>query len=115
MLLSPGFTEDNWADFIQNITVASIKFELLSMVAHQQVRSTLLFVSIVWLQANLDFQERGTSVQGNKGGVFVMYNCARLNTLFSNFDKAVGEGELYLALICSCSNLTGFFPAKKEI
>ncbi|ELU00657.1 hypothetical protein CAPTEDRAFT_128140, partial [Capitella teleta] len=48
-------------------------------------------------QANLDFKENESAVQGNKGGVFVMYNCARLSTLFSNFEKAVEEG-VYPAL-----------------
>ena len=37
------------------------------------------------------------------GGVFVMYNCARLAMLLSNFEKHVNEGtHLYLY----CRNLT---------
>ena len=29
-----------------------------------------------------------------RGGVFVMYNCARLSNLFHNFEKAVHQGIL---------------------
>jgi hypothetical protein len=36
------FADDAWVDFIQTVTLASIKFELLSMVAHQQVRASFI-------------------------------------------------------------------------
>ena len=74
-------TGETWKDTIHKITAASIKFELLSMVAHQQ--------------AKLDFEASETAVQGNKGGVFVLYNCARLSTLFFNYEKAVSQGIHY--------------------
>ena len=56
------------------------------------------------LQASLEFSNSqqqdlvgspgGFRGQESRGGVFVMYNCARLNTLLGHFEKAVQEGRL---------------------
>uniref|UniRef100_UPI00398EE1EE DALR anticodon-binding domain-containing protein 3 isoform X2 n=1 Tax=Pristiophorus japonicus TaxID=55135 RepID=UPI00398EE1EE len=70
---------DSWAEIISNMTSATIKFELLAT-AH---RSPL----------NLDLtQSVNISTKGTKGGAFVMYNCARLATLFDHFNKSVQQG-----------------------
>lgn len=43
----------------------------------------------------LDVQrEDGVSTKGPRGGVFVMYNCARLHTLFDSYERGVEKGEL---------------------
>ncbi|KAG9336044.1 hypothetical protein JZ751_003310 [Albula glossodonta] len=44
-------------------------------------------------RVTLDVQrEGGVSTKGPRGGVFVMYNCARLHTLFNSFERAVEQG-----------------------
>ena len=45
-------------------------------------------------QVTLDLQrEGGVSTKGPRGGVFVMYNCARLHTLFDSYERGVEKGE----------------------
>lgn len=34
------------------------------------------------------------STKGPRGGVFVMYNCARLHTLFDSYERGVEKGEM---------------------
>lgn len=41
----------------------------------------------------------------NKGGVFVMYNFARLSTLFLHFEEAVAKGQLD----CNCVRDYNYF------
>lgn len=42
----------------------------------------------------LDVQREGSvSTKGPRGGVFVMYNCARLHTLFDSYERGVEKGE----------------------
>lgn len=48
----------------------------------------------------MDLRDGNAVSHPTKGGVFVIYNCARLNTLFSNFEKAVREGELLRFKLC---------------
>ncbi|XP_067908229.1 DALR anticodon-binding domain-containing protein 3 isoform X2 [Heterodontus francisci] len=70
---------DSWAEIISSMTSATIRFELLAT-AH---RSPL----------NLDLtQAVNISTKGTKSGAFVMYNCARLATLFDHFNKSVQQG-----------------------
>ena len=38
-------------------------------------------------------REGGVSTKGPRGGVFVMYNCARLHTLFDSYERGVEKGE----------------------
>ncbi|XP_058246094.1 DALR anticodon-binding domain-containing protein 3 [Hemibagrus wyckioides] len=68
-----------WDDIIRVMTCATVRFELLST-AHTS-------------PVTLDVQrEVGVSTKGPRGGVFVMYNCARLHTLFSSYEKGVQQG-----------------------
>lgn len=38
-------------------------------------------------------RDGGVSTKGPRGGVFVMYNCARLHTLFDSYERGVEKGE----------------------
>ncbi|XP_043974312.1 DALR anticodon-binding domain-containing protein 3 isoform X2 [Gambusia affinis] len=68
-----------WDDIIKVMTSATIRFELLSTVHTSPV--------------TLDVQrEGGVSTKGPRGGVFVMYNCARLHTLFDSYERGVEKG-----------------------
>ncbi|XP_030216464.1 DALR anticodon-binding domain-containing protein 3 [Gadus morhua] len=68
-----------WDDIIRVMTSATIRFELLSTVHTSPV--------------TLDLQrEGGVSTKGPRGGVFVMYNCARLHTLFDSYERGVEKG-----------------------
>ncbi|KAI1893016.1 hypothetical protein AGOR_G00139540 [Albula goreensis] len=68
-----------WDEIIRVMTSATVRFELLST-AHTS-------------PVTLDVQrEGGVSTKGPRGGVFVMYNCARLHTLFNSFERAVDQG-----------------------
>ncbi|XP_061636490.1 DALR anticodon-binding domain-containing protein 3 [Phyllopteryx taeniolatus] len=68
-----------WDDIIRVMSSATIRFELLSTVHTSPV--------------TLDVQrEGGVSTKGPRGGVFVMYNCARLHTLFDSYDRGVEKG-----------------------
>lgn len=44
-------------------------------------------------QITLDLENNSISTKGTKSGAFVMYNCARLATLFNAFQRAVEQGE----------------------
>uniref|UniRef100_A0A672FVI9 DALR anticodon binding domain-containing protein n=1 Tax=Salarias fasciatus TaxID=181472 RepID=A0A672FVI9_SALFA len=68
-----------WEDIIKVMTSATVRFELLSTVHTSPV--------------TLDVQrEGGISTKGPRGGVFVMYNCARLHTLFDSYQRGVEKG-----------------------
>ncbi|CAN9515741.1 unnamed protein product [Ophioblennius macclurei] len=68
-----------WDDIIKVMTSATVRFELLSTVHTSPV--------------TLDVQrEGGISTKGPRGGVFVMYNCARLHTLFDSYQRGVEKG-----------------------
>ncbi|NXL20725.1 DALD3 protein, partial [Setophaga kirtlandii] len=67
-----------WTEVIDTLTVAAIRFEMLST-AHRS-------------QITLDLENNSISTKGTKSGAFVMYNCARLATLFSTFQRAVEQG-----------------------
>ncbi|CAN0290254.1 unnamed protein product [Lampetra planeri] len=70
-----------WEEIIDVMTAATVKFELLSS-AH---RSTLpLELS--------EAAERASAARGRRSGTFVMYNAARLSTLFHNYRTAVKRG-----------------------
>uniref|UniRef100_A0A8C8E765 DALR anticodon binding domain containing 3 n=1 Tax=Otus sunia TaxID=257818 RepID=A0A8C8E765_9STRI len=68
-----------WTEVIDSLTVAAIRFEMLST-AHRS-------------QITLDLQDSSISTKGTKSGAFVMYNCARLATLFDTYQRAVERGE----------------------
>ncbi|KAK5863269.1 hypothetical protein PBY51_000312 [Eleginops maclovinus] len=68
-----------WDDIIRVMTSATVRFELLSTVHTSPV--------------TLDVQrEGGVSTKGPRGGVFVMYNCARMHTLFDSYERGVEKG-----------------------
>ncbi|XP_055787934.1 DALR anticodon-binding domain-containing protein 3-like isoform X2 [Salvelinus fontinalis] len=71
--------DQTWDDIIKVMTSATVRFELLSTVHTSPV--------------TLDVQREGSvSTKGLRGGVFVMYNCARLHTLFDSYERGVGKG-----------------------
>ncbi|XP_030912178.1 DALR anticodon-binding domain-containing protein 3 [Geospiza fortis] len=70
--------DEAWTEVIDTLTVAAIRFEMLST-AHRS-------------QIILDLENNSISTKGTKSGAFVMYNCARLATLFSTFQRAVEQG-----------------------
>ncbi|NXW05705.1 DALD3 protein, partial [Fregetta grallaria] len=70
--------DEAWTEVIDTLTVAAIRFEMLST-AHRS-------------QITLDLEDSSISTKGTKSGVFVMYNCARLATLFDTYQRAVERG-----------------------
>ncbi|XP_050411795.1 DALR anticodon-binding domain-containing protein 3 [Patella vulgata] len=72
-------TSDRWKDTLKSLTVAGLRFEMLSTTARNIVK--------------LDLQENKDG-QGldNRAGSFVMYNCARLATLFKHYNDGVEKG-----------------------
>ncbi|NXM29411.1 DALD3 protein, partial [Oxyruncus cristatus] len=70
--------DEAWREVIDTLTVAAIRFEILST-AHRS-------------QITLDLENNSISTKGTKSGAFVMYNCARLATLFDSFQQAVERG-----------------------
>uniref|UniRef100_A0A8C6SNF1 DALR anticodon binding domain containing 3 n=1 Tax=Neogobius melanostomus TaxID=47308 RepID=A0A8C6SNF1_9GOBI len=69
----------SWDDIIRVMTSATVRFELLSTVHTSPV--------------TLDVHREGSvSTKGPRGGVFVMYNCARLHTLFDSYERGVEKG-----------------------
>ncbi|MEE6502273.1 hypothetical protein FKM82_004464 [Ascaphus truei] len=81
--------DHSWGEIINFLTSAAIKFEMLAT-AHR-------------CQVTLDLEDAKITTKGTKSGAFVMYNCARLATLFESYNCAVRRG-LYPA-----------FPAAGEI
>ena len=76
--------EGFWSKRISDLTLTSLKFELLQRSCKQVVTMS-------------------TDLAGNsavKIGSFVMYNCSRLATLFSNYEQQVEKGKL-LELVCA--------------
>ncbi|XP_020651092.3 DALR anticodon-binding domain-containing protein 3 isoform X1 [Pogona vitticeps] len=70
--------DDTWTETISILTSASIRFEILGTTHRNQVL--------------LDVKETSVSTKGTKSGAFVMYNCARLATLFETYKKAAEQG-----------------------
>ncbi|XP_042307278.1 DALR anticodon-binding domain-containing protein 3 isoform X2 [Sceloporus undulatus] len=70
--------DDTWTEIVNVLTAAAIRFEILSM-SHQS-------------QVLLDMEEASISTKGTKSGAFVMYNCARLATLFETYKRAKEQG-----------------------
>ncbi|NXN86410.1 DALD3 protein, partial [Bombycilla garrulus] len=70
--------DEAWTGVIDTLTVAAIRFEMLSTPHRSQI--------------TLDLENSSISTKGTKSGAFVMYNCARLATLFNSFQQAVEQG-----------------------
>ncbi|KAM6169462.1 DALR anticodon-binding domain-containing protein 3 [Rhynchocyon petersi] len=67
-----------WAEIFEILSVAAIKFEMLSTAPQSQLFLTLADSNI--------------STKGTKSGTFVMYNCARLATLFESYKHSMQQG-----------------------
>ncbi|XP_036905668.1 DALR anticodon-binding domain-containing protein 3 isoform X7 [Sturnira hondurensis] len=66
-----------WTETFRVLSVATIKFEMLSKTPQSQ-----LLVALA----------ESISTKGTKSGTFVMYNCARLATLFEGYKHSVEQG-----------------------
>lgn len=86
MKYGTNIQEDGWKHRVRSLTKAAVVFEMLSTVCRQEVK--ICRASDVSSDEHLDY----------KGGVFVMYNFARLSTLFLHFEEAVAKGT-YPALV----------------
>ncbi|KAM4721837.1 DALR anticodon-binding domain-containing protein 3 isoform 2-T2 [Rhinophrynus dorsalis] len=69
---------NGWEEIINCLTSAAIKFEMLST-AHRA-------------QVTLDLVDTNITTKGTKSGAFVMYNCARLATMFESYNSSVHQG-----------------------
>ncbi|XP_066471038.1 DALR anticodon-binding domain-containing protein 3 isoform X3 [Tiliqua scincoides] len=69
--------DDTWTKMVCVLTSAAIRFEMLSTAHQNQILLNL---------------ETSISTKGTKSGAFVMYNCARLATLFEAYQRAVEQG-----------------------
>ncbi|KAM4022706.1 DALR anticodon-binding domain-containing protein 3 isoform 2-T2 [Anomaloglossus baeobatrachus] len=69
---------ESWDAMINSLTSAAIKFELMATPHRSQV--------------NLNLKEANITTKGTKSGAFVMYNCARLATMFDSYNSAVRQG-----------------------
>ncbi|XP_064422451.1 DALR anticodon-binding domain-containing protein 3 [Latimeria chalumnae] len=70
---------ESWDDLIGVMTSAVVRFEMLAA-AHRSPMTVDLT------------EEASVSTKGTKGGAFVMYNCARLATLFESYHRSVQQG-----------------------
>lgn len=69
---------ESWDEIITSLTSAAIKFELMATPHRSQV--------------NVNLEEANITTKGTKSGAFVMYNCARLATMFDSYNSAVSQG-----------------------
>uniref|UniRef100_A0A8C3X1B1 DALR anticodon binding domain containing 3 n=1 Tax=Catagonus wagneri TaxID=51154 RepID=A0A8C3X1B1_9CETA len=67
-----------WTEIFRILSAATIKFEMLSTAPQNQLLLALADNSI--------------STKGTKSGTFVMYNCARLATLFEGYKRSMEKG-----------------------
>ena len=90
------------------LSVATIKFEMLSTAPQSQVSLGALLgqgwgeQGVQWLsslcscalipQLLLALADSSISTKGTKSGTFVMYNCARLATLFESYKCSMEQG-----------------------
>ncbi|XP_058414118.1 DALR anticodon-binding domain-containing protein 3 isoform X2 [Diceros bicornis minor] len=97
-----------WTEIFGVLSVATIKFEMLSTAPQSQVSlgvpqdqgwgdrlcggcpPSLQLCSIP--QLFLALADSGISTKGTKSGTFVMYNCARLATLFEGYRRSMEQG-----------------------
>ncbi|XP_015342721.1 DALR anticodon-binding domain-containing protein 3 isoform X5 [Marmota marmota marmota] len=67
-----------WIEIFGVLSVATIKFEMLSTAPQSQL--------------HLALTDSNISTKGTKSGTFVMYNCARLATLFEGYKRCMEQG-----------------------
>ncbi|CAH2311921.1 DALR anticodon-binding domain-containing 3 [Pelobates cultripes] len=70
---------NSWDEIINSLTSAAIHFEMMSTPHRSQV--------------TLDLEDANITTKGTKSGSFVMYNCARLATMFESYNNAVTQGS----------------------
>ncbi|XP_037706571.1 DALR anticodon-binding domain-containing protein 3 isoform X2 [Choloepus didactylus] len=70
--------DPSWSEILGVLSVATIKFEMLSTAPQSQLLLALADSSV--------------STKGTKSGTFVMYNCARLATLFEGYKCSMEQG-----------------------
>uniref|UniRef100_A0ACB8EHC0 Uncharacterized protein n=3 Tax=Sphaerodactylus townsendi TaxID=933632 RepID=A0ACB8EHC0_9SAUR len=70
--------DESWTETISVLMSAAIRFEMLSTAHSKQIL--------------LDLEEASISTKGTKSGAFVMYNCARLATLFETYQREAEKG-----------------------
>ncbi|XP_032723890.1 DALR anticodon-binding domain-containing protein 3 isoform X2 [Lontra canadensis] len=70
--------DPTWTEVFSVLSAATIKFEMLSTAPQSQLLLALADGSI--------------STKGTKSGTFVMYNCARLATLFEGYKHSTEQG-----------------------
>ncbi|XP_048190786.1 DALR anticodon-binding domain-containing protein 3 isoform X2 [Perognathus longimembris pacificus] len=68
--------DPDWTEIIGVLCAATIKFEMLS----------------TGPQSQLLLADSSASTKSTKSGVFVLYNCARLATLFEGYERSVERG-----------------------
>ncbi|XP_045352753.1 DALR anticodon-binding domain-containing protein 3 isoform X1 [Leopardus geoffroyi] len=91
-----------WTEVFSVLSVATIKFEMLSTAPHGQVSlgdlqdqgldSTCGGCSCAPIPQLLLALADSISTKGTKSGTFVMYNCARLATLFEGYRHSMEQG-----------------------
>ncbi|XP_046561117.1 DALR anticodon-binding domain-containing protein 3-like isoform X2 [Haliotis rubra] len=69
---------EGWETTLSGMSSASIAFEMLTTASRNSVK--------------LDLSDEDRMGAENRAGAFVMYNCARLSTLFTHFEDAVKKG-----------------------
>ncbi|XP_078517926.1 DALR anticodon-binding domain-containing protein 3 isoform X3 [Lissotriton helveticus] len=69
----------SWDEIVDSLTSAAVRFEMLATPHRSQITVVLDDASI--------------STKGTKSGAFVMYNCARLATLFESYHSAVRQAS----------------------
>ncbi|XP_067683157.1 DALR anticodon-binding domain-containing protein 3-like [Haliotis asinina] len=69
---------EGWETTLSGMSSASIAFEMLTTASRNSVK--------------LDLSDEDRMGAENRAGAFVMYNCARLSTLFTHFEEAVKKG-----------------------
>ncbi|KAM9326730.1 DALR anticodon-binding domain-containing protein 3 [Gastrophryne carolinensis] len=85
---------ESWDEIITSLTSAAVKFELMATPHRSQV--------------TLNLEDTNITTKGTKSGAFVMYNCARLSTMFDSYNSAVSQGlypEFPSAEQCQYSSL----------
>nr|KAF6473834.1 DALR anticodon binding domain containing 3 [Rousettus aegyptiacus] len=73
-----------WTETFRVLSVATIKFEMLSTAPQSQLCPVP--------QLLLTLADSSISTKGTKSGIFVMYNCARLATLFEGYKHNMEQG-----------------------
>lgn len=97
-------TDPTWTEVFSVLSAATIKFEMLSTAPQSQVSPGARQDQGLWNrrchacscapvpQLLLALADGSISTKGTKSGTFVMYNCARLATLFEGYKHSREQG-----------------------